>query len=107
MQPILWNSVSTVSELAGVGCSTSSLADASDGAGYPQYGHYGYSPYSQYPSYPNTPSIRSAAGYNAQSDPFNFEEMTEAVNQPKHSTQADAGASLQDRRKKSWYGPRQ
>lgn len=75
--------------------------------GYPQYGHYGYSPYPQYPSYPNTPSIRSAAGYSAQSDPFTFEEMSEALHQPKDSTQQHGGASLQDRRKKNWYGPRQ
>lgn len=75
---------------------------------YPQYGHYGYSPYPQYPSYPNTPSIRSAAGYNAQMDPFTFEEMSEAVNQPNDSSQQQhGGANLQDRRKKSWYGPRQ
>ncbi|KAI5450368.1 hypothetical protein NCC49_003150 [Naganishia albida] len=75
-----------------------------DSAAYPQY--YGYSPYSQYSSYPNTPSIRSAAGYNARSDPFNFEEMAEAVAQPKSSSQISGAASLQDRRKKSWYGPR-
>ncbi|KAJ9090656.1 hypothetical protein QFC19_009514 [Naganishia cerealis] len=70
---------------------------------YAQHGYYGYSPY---PSYPNTPSVNSAAGYNAQADPFTFEEMSTAVQQvslPKQKSEQN----LQDRRKKSWYGPRQ
>ncbi|KAJ9099937.1 hypothetical protein QFC21_003943 [Naganishia friedmannii] len=91
---------------------TSPTADSADPmeaysprGSYAQQGYYGYSPY---PSYPNTPSVNSGAGYNAQSDPFNFEEMSNAVHQAAVPKQKGGEQhSLQDRRKKSWYGPRQ